>query len=190
MTQKKVLIAANVAKEHILKFHVPTIRALKEHGWQVDVACAGEEDVPYCDHQFRMVYRRNPVSFRTILGVFQLHRILKKGQYDVLHCHTPTGGVVSRLATIGLKKKPYLMYTAHGFHFFKGASPVNWLVYFPIEWLLSFRTDRLIVVNREDLQTARRFHMGMKDLRIFHEMGVNKEKYTTPAAPETLAALR
>lgn len=187
---KKVIIVANVAKEHILKFHVPTIQMLKENGWHVDVACAGAEEVPYCDMQYHMIYKRNPVSFRTILGVAQLHKILKKGSYDVVYCHTPTGGVVSRLATIGLKNKPYMMYTAHGFHFFKGAALINWLVYFPIEWLLSYRTDRLIVVNQEDYNTAQKFHMGMKDLKIFHEMGVNKEKFTQNVDEETLSALR
>ena len=40
---KKLLLVANVVKEHVLKFHVPTIKALKAQGWTVDVAASGEE---------------------------------------------------------------------------------------------------------------------------------------------------
>lgn len=175
---KKVIIVANVAKEHILKFHVPTIKMLKDNGWTVDVACAGEEKVPYCDKQFNMVYKRNPISFKTFSGIRQLKKILKEGEYDVLYCHTPTGGVVSRCAVKGLKKKPFVLYMAHGFHFYKGAPLINWLLYFPIEWLLSFRTDMLVTVNKEDFENAKKLKMGMKDIRIFHEMGVNKQKFS------------
>ena len=75
---KKILIVANVAKEHILKFHVPLIHMLKESGWTVHVACAGEEEIPYCDQQWHMVYERNPVRFATLRGIVQLRRILKR----------------------------------------------------------------------------------------------------------------
>lgn len=127
---KKILIVANVAKEHILKFHVPLIHMLKESGWTVHVACAGEEEIPYCDQQWRMVYERNPLRFATLRGIVQLRRILKREKYDLVHCHTPTGGVVARLAALGLKDRPIVVYTVHGFHFYKGAPLVNWLVFF------------------------------------------------------------
>ena len=77
-----------------------------------------------------MVYERNPVRFATLRGIVQLRRILKREKYDLVHCHTPTGGVVARLAALGLKDKPIVVYTVHGFHFYKGAPLVNWLVFF------------------------------------------------------------
>lgn len=178
--RKKILFVANVAKEHILKFHVPTIKLLKEKGWRVDVACSGEEDVPYCDEQFRMCYKRNPLSIKTIQGTFQLRKIINTEGYDVISCHTPTGGIVARFATVGMKKKPYLIYTAHGFHFYKGASLINWLVYFPIEWLLSYFTDELVVINSEDYDNALKFKMGMKKLTLLQGMGVDQTKFSEP----------
>ena len=144
---KKILI---VAKEHILKFHVPLIHMLKESGWTVHVACAGEEEIPYCDQQWHMVYERNPVRFATLRGIVQLRRILKREKYDLVHCHTPTGGVVARLAALGLRDKPIVVYTVHGFHFYKGAPLVNWLVFFPVEWLLSWCTDCIVTIDEED----------------------------------------
>lgn len=175
---KKVILVANVAKEHILKFHIPTINMLKENGWHVDVACSGDAEVLACDHQYNMPYKRNPFSLKTISGIFALRKILKEEKYDVISCHTPTGGVVGRLATIGLKNKPYVMYTAHGFHFYRGAPLLNWLVYFPVEWVLSYCTDELIVINNEDYHIAKRFHFGMKKLALIPGMGVDKERFS------------
>ena len=59
---KRVLLVANVVREHVLKFHVPTIKALRAQGWTVDVAASGDEDVPYCDRQIRGVWKRSPFT--------------------------------------------------------------------------------------------------------------------------------
>ena len=174
---KRVLLVANVAKEHILKFHIPTIKMLKDKGWYVDVACAGNEEVPFCDHQYHMVYKRSPFSVGTIKGIVQMRKILKDGHYDILSCHTPTGGVVARIASIGLKNRPYVMYTAHGFHFYKGAPLINWLFLFPIEWVLGHVTDEIVVINQEDYANARRYHLGMKKITLLHGMGVDANKF-------------
>lgn len=175
--KKRVLLVANVAKEHVIKFHLPTIKMLKENGYFVDVACSGIDKVPYCDNQFKMCYKRNPVTIKTILGIFQLHNILKKENYDILHCNTPTGGVVARCAVMGLKKKPFLIYAAHGFHFYKGASIKNWIIYFPVEWLLSYKTDLLLVINNEDLKNAKKYKMGMKSIKLIPGMGVDQKRF-------------
>ena len=187
---KKILIVANVAKEHILKFHVPLIHMLKESGWTVHVACAGEEEIPYCDQQWHMVYERNPLRFAILRGIVQLRRILKREKYDLVHCHTPTGGVVARLAALGLKDRPIVVYTVHGFHFYKGAPLVNWLVFFPVEWLLSWCTDCIVTIDEEDYQNAQKLHMGMKQLRLIHGVGVRLERYSGPVREDAKDALR
>lgn len=154
---KKLLLVANVVKEHVLKFHVPTIRYLKEQGWTVDVAASGEEDVPYCDRQIRGVWKRSPFTPDTIRGVRQLQDILAREHYDIVYCHTPVGALVARLAARKARAKgTKVVYFAHGFHFFTGAPLVNWLVYFPIEWLLSHITDLLIATNHEDYERLQR----------------------------------
>lgn len=188
--QKKVILVANVAKEHILKFHVPTIRMLKEKGWCVDVACSGNEKIPFCDHQFSMYYKRNPFSIGTIKGIFQLRKILKKEQYDIVSCHTPTGGIVARIASIGIKKKPYVIYTAHGFHFFKGAPIINWLIYFPVEWILSYCTDEIVVINKEDYLNATKYHLGMKKLTWIPGMGVDRNRFSVQLSDAEKAELK
>lgn len=174
---KKVLLVANVVKEHVLKFHVPTIRYLKEQGWTVDVAASGEEDVPYCDRQFRGVWKRSPFTPDTLRGVFQLRRIIDEGHYDIVYCHTPVGALVARLAAAKARRKgTKVVYFAHGFHFFTGAPLRNWLIYFPIEWVLSHVTDLLIATNHEDYERIQRvFPRSVKKTHIA-SLGVNFQR--------------
>lgn len=152
---KSILFVANVDKEHILKFHLPTIKYFKDNGWNVDVACAGNEEIPFCDKRFNMVYKRSPFTLDTLKGIFQLKKILKNNHYDIIYCHTPVGGFVGRIASISQRKKgTKVVYFTHGFHFFKGAPIANWLVYYPIEKILSNFTDTIISLNNEDYNNS------------------------------------
>ena len=154
---KKLLLVANVVKEHVLKFHVPTIACLKAQGWTVDVAASGDEDVPYCDRQIRGEWKRSPFTLDTLKGIRQLCRVIDEGQYDIVYCHTPVGALVARLAARNARKQgTRVVYFAHGFHFFSGAPLINWLLFYPIERLLVRFTDLLITLNDEDYARAKR----------------------------------
>ena len=153
----KVLLVANVVKEHVLKFHVPTIRLMRERGWTVDVAASGEEEVPCCNRQIHGVWKRSPFTPDTLKGIRQLRRIIDEGDYDIVYCHTPVGALVARLAAMKARKHgTKVVYFAHGFHFFKGAPLLNWLVFYPIEKILARYTDILITLNDEDCSLAKR----------------------------------
>lgn len=173
---KEILLVANVAKEHVIKFHIPTIIKLKEEGWKVDVACSMDAEISECDLCWYMKYERNPISFKTILGIKQLKKIIRAESYDILYCHTPTGSVVTRLAIIGMKHKPIIIYMAHGFHFYKGASFINWILYYPVERFLAKWTDYLITINQEDYKQAKRKHMYKKGIFKIPGIGVDFER--------------
>lgn len=174
----KILLVANVGKEHVLKFHVPTIKALTSDGWHVDVACAGEEDVPYCNTQFKMSWKRSPFNFALLKGIKELKKIVNDGNYDIVYCHTPVGALTARLASKRARKKgTKVVYMAHGLHFFKGASPVYWLTFYPIEKLLSRHTDGMILVNQEDYSLVKKkFHKKLK-VHLVNEIGANLQKF-------------
>lgn len=175
MSDKRILFVANVAKEHINKFHIPTIKCFKKHGWIVDVACSGEENVPECDHQYHMCWKRSPFTLRTIKGIWDLKKIITREKYDIVYCHTPVGGLVARLAAIKARKKgTKVIYCAHGLHFFKGAPKKNWLIYYPIEKLLSYLTDTIFTVNREDYYYLTK-HFSTK-IELVPEVGVNFDR--------------
>lgn len=174
--KKRILFVANVAKEHMRKFHIPTITMLKNEGWIVDVACSMDAEIIECDFCWDMKYKRNPISVKTIQGVKQLKEIMQAVSYDIVYCHTPTGSIVARLAMIGTKKKPIVIYLAHGFHFYKGASLINWSLFYPVERFLARWTDYLITINQEDYNLAKRKHMYRKAVFKIPGMGVNFER--------------
>ena len=149
--QPRILLVANVGKEHVLKFHVPTIKQLRESGWHVDVACSGTEEIPYCNQHFVMSYKRSPFNLALFKGIKELKKIIEDGKYDIVYCHTPVGGLAARIAARKSRKRgTKVIYMAHGYHFFKGAPKQNWLIYYPIEKIMSWITDSIIVINQED----------------------------------------
>ena len=151
----KILFLSNTA--NFSKFNRPFMQWFKEQGWQVDYCSAGEENVLDCDNQFSINIARSPFSLKNLQGLKQLKDILANGNYQVLHCHTPVGGVLGRLAALKLWKQGKLkvIYTAHGFHFYKGAPLVNWLLYYPMEKFLAHWTDVIITINEEDYERAK-----------------------------------
>lgn len=154
---KKLLLVANVVKEHVLKFHVPMIAYLKAQGWTVDVAASGEEAVPHCDRQIRGEWKRSPFTLDTLKGIRQLRRVIDEGNYDIVYCHTPVGALVARIAAGNARRRgTKVVYFAHGFHFFAGAPLINWLLFYPIERILAHHMDLLITLNDEDYARAKK----------------------------------
>ena len=102
-------------------------------------------------------FDRNPLGKSNLLARKQLLELMEKEKYDILHCNTPSGGMVGRIAAAQMKI-PKVIYMAHGFHFWKGAPLKNWLLYYPVERFLAHFTDRLITINHEDYARAQRFH--------------------------------
>ena len=104
----------------------------------------------------------------------QLKQLIQEHQYEFIHCHTPVAGVLGRL--VGHRTKTKVIYTAHGFHFFKGAPLLNWLIYYPVERFLSRWTDMLITINQEDYNRAKKsFHA--KRTEYIPGVGIDIKKF-------------
>lgn len=97
---------------------------------------------------------RNPFSLRNLKAYKQLCEVIRENKIDYIHCNTPVGGMLGRLAGKKCKVKK-VVYQVHGFHFYKGAPKKNWLLYYPIEKWLARYTDALITINREDYEFAK-----------------------------------
>ncbi len=183
---KKVLLTATV-QSHIAQFHKPLINMLKERGYEVHVAAKDnlaeknglKLDEP--DKIFNIPFDRSPLSRNNILAYQKLKKILYKNKYDIVHCNTPMGGVVTRLAANKYRKSgTKVFYTAHGFHFYKGAPKKNWIIYYPIEKFLSRYTDKLITISKEDFNTAKEKKFKTK-IEHIHGVGANTDKYFLPS---------
>lgn len=142
---KKVLLVANVAKEHVNKFHIPTIKYLQSKGWQVDIACSVDAEIKAGDNVYNMSWKRSPFTPKTFKGIKELKNLIAQNHYDIIYCHTPVGGLVARIAARSFRKQGLkVVYCAHGLHFFKGAPLLNWLLFYPMEkWMAKF-TDMFI----------------------------------------------
>lgn len=119
---------------------------------------------------------RSPFSLGNIKAVKEIRNIAKS--YDIVHCHTPLAGMATRIGCRRLRKQQgvKVLYTAHGFHFYKGSPIKNWLLYYPIEMMCSKWTDVLITINKEDYSFANR---KMKNPKIMYVpgVGIDVEKF-------------
>lgn len=179
---KKILLVATV-QSHICQFHKPLIAMLRETR-DVEIHVAARNNLAekngmkldFADKVFDVPFERSPFSSRNLKAYRQLKQIIVSEKYDVIHCNTPVGGILSRMAARPARKKgTKVIYTAHGFHFYRGASLKNWLMYYPIEKVFSCMTDILITINEEDYRLAKK-HFSCNVVRI-HGTGVDTGRY-------------
>jgi glycosyltransferase EpsD len=172
----KVLFCATV-DFHFQAFHLPYMKWFKEQGWEVHVAASGSMELPYVDQKYNISIQRSPFHMGNMKAYRELKTVIDENKYNIIHCHTPMGGVLARLAARKARKQgTKVIYTAHGFHFCKGAPPVNWLFYYPIEKTLARYTDCLITINQEDYQLATQ-HFKAKRVEHVHGVGINTENF-------------
>lgn len=114
---------------------------------------------------------RSPFSFKNIKAYRQIKSVIKKEHIEYIHCNTPVGGVIGRLAgkSCGVKR---VLYQAHGFHFYKGAPKINWLVYYPVEKLLARLTDAIVTINKEDFELAKNKMKLRNGGKVYYVPGV------------------
>ena len=188
---EKVLMLASVASM-IDKFNMDNIDILKET-YSVDVAAnfsfgSITPDARVAQFKkeledqginvFNILIPRKIFAIKKIISAYkEVKKLCYKNKYKMVHCHSPIGGVIARLACRKLRKTgTKVIYTAHGFHFFKGAPLKNWLIYFPVEWICSFFTDILITINKEDYSFAQKY-MHAKSIDYIPGVGVDVDYF-------------
>ncbi|MBP3531068.1 MAG: glycosyltransferase family 4 protein [Thermoguttaceae bacterium] len=159
-----------------MNFFKQFIAELVEAGHTVDVAC-NENATKVPDFYRELGCRvhsistsRSPLNRGNLAAVKALRKLVAENCYDIVHCHTPVAAMCARLACRGARKRgTKVFYTAHGFHFYRGAPLKNWLLFYPIEKICSRWTDVLITINREDYALAQR---KMKAKKVVYVPGV------------------
>lgn len=179
--QKKVLFVANVSS-HIKGFHEPYLKIFKDKGYITFVATKNNlknnDKINYCDKFIEFSIERNPFKLKNINAIRELKGIIEKEKFDIIHCHTPMGGVVARIAAKCARKEygTKVLYTGHGFHFYKGAPLKNWIFFYPIELYLSKYTDAIITINKEDYELSKK-HFKAKKNYMIHGVGVDDKRF-------------
>lgn len=186
---RKVLFLATIDK-HFAGFHLPYFTWFKTMGYEVHTAANQHQPLAEADVQHTIAIERSPFSRGNLQAYRQLKAIMEANEYDLIHCHTPLGGVLGRLAARAARKRgTKVVYTAHGFHFCKGAPLVNWLIYYPIERLLAYWTDVLITINEEDYRRALTHHFRAGVIEHVPGVGVDAVRFE-PVVEERKQELR
>ncbi|MEE3453828.1 glycosyltransferase family 4 protein [Dialister sp.] len=197
----KILIITTVSG-FLQQFLRADIAALQKRGWEIFYASNFSHPVYACDREemersgitcLDIPIEKSPAKILSNFSALrQIETILEKFHIDVIHCHTPLGGALGRFAgnhSYSGGRKPKVIYTTHGFHFYKGAPKKDFLLWKNAEKILAGMTDVLITVNREDYGAARTFHLreGGTVYRI-PGVGYDSERFHPDAADG--AALR
>lgn len=175
--KNKVLFCATV-DYHIQAFHLPYLKWFQEQGWEVHVAAKGNLELPFVDRKFNLPFERSPIKANNFKVLMKLRELIIENNYNIVHCHTPVGGLLGRLAANKSRKHgTKVLYTAHGFHFYKSAPLLNWLLFFPIEKILSKFTDVIITINEEDYKSALKLGFKPKNTHKVNGVGLDLEKF-------------
>ena len=174
MASKKVLIVASIIG-FIESFNKALVEYLKiKRGCELHTACKSSYFADNDEKYTRLFidklkkngiilhdihFARSPFSPQNIDCYKILKRLIDDNNYDLIHVHTPTVSILTRLAARKARKNgTVVMYTCHGFHFHDASPMVNWLIYYPMEWLMSWLCDYIVTINREDYNRANTFH--------------------------------
>ncbi len=122
-----------------------------------------------------ILFARSPFGKGNKQAYKQLKKLINEEHFDLVHCHTPTVSIMTRLAAKKARKQgTVVMYTCHGFHFHNAAPLKNWILYYPVEKMLSRNCDYIVTINREDFNRAQKFHC--KNVRYIPGVGVDLTK--------------
>lgn len=192
MKKNKMLMVATVPSM-IGQFNMSNIKLLEQLGYVIEVACNWNDRSVWTEERIKTFeeelkkrkinleqinFTRNPLNIKCHIQSYkQLKKIVKEGNYDFVHCHTPIAAAITRIVLRKFKDVK-VIYTAHGFHFYKGAAVLNWLLYYPVEKILSRYTDILITINKEDYQRAKE-NFACERVEYIPGVGLDLEKFTT-----------
>lgn len=192
MAEPRLLIATTVPST-LRGFLLPYADHFRLRGWTVD-ALTGPGDAlvdlsGHFDDVHVVPWSRRPADRRNVTGALPaVRRLLARSRYDLLHTHTPVASMISRAAVVGLRTRPAVVYTAHGFHFHAGGSRWANLGYAAVERIMGRWTDRLVVINDEDNAAARRMLDPDRVVQMAG-IGLDLERYRPDSASADEIAL-
>lgn len=176
----RILIISTIPAT-IKAFLLPYAEYFRANNWIVDGMA---DEITTCSdcrktfsHVWDVNWSRNPLDLRNLFRApKQLRELVKLQRFDLIHVHTPIASFVTRYALRYrvTDKRPTIIYTAHGFHFYSGGNPLTNALYLFLEKMAGNWTDYLVVMNEEDLRAARRYKLVPQDrLKYMPGIGVD-----------------
>ncbi|VUC67803.1 glycosyltransferase family 4 protein [Macrococcoides caseolyticum] len=188
---KKVLFCANVYR-HFTSFHMPYLYLLRDKGYKVYLLANDD----YGKHKSLLLKEgfecidiqnsRKPFSLKNFNNFLKIRKTLRSHDFKIVHVHTPIISFLTRIATFNINIDK-IIYTAHGFHFYEGASEKNWLIYFTLEKIASKFTDIMVTINKEDYKNAKKYFS--KDCNVVYIEGVGINTHHKKKSEEEIAEI-
>ena len=187
----RVLIVTTIPET--LDFFVPLTHHLRAKGWRVDAMAkelsSSKQYLEFFDRVWDVEWSRNPLEPQNLtVAPQQIREVLTQQKYDIVNVSTPVAAFVIRYALKDLRKqgKVKVIYTAQGFHFYKGGAFHKNAIFLALEKIAGPWTDYLVVVNREDESAAKRYGLISPDrVRYIPGTGLNLDRFNPDAIPET-----
>jgi glycosyltransferase involved in cell wall biosynthesis len=183
----KLLIVTTVPAT-IRAFLLPYADFFREKGWKTGAMASGATSSPELAGHFDEVldarWSRNPLDPANLRERARVREAVKRGGYDVVHVHTPVAAFVTRMALRKMREASSVKvaYTAHGFHFYNGGRAARNFAFKTLERIAGRWTDRLVVINREDFEAAKKYHI-VADSALCHMPGIGLDFSTYSDIP-------
>ena len=176
----KTVLYITTVSSTVNAFLVPHIKMLIESGYKVDCASyinkhLDESLLNMGVRQYNIPFSRKPLALSNIGAFKELIRIQKNNKYEIIHVHTPIAAMYGRMLKIRFRKLK-VIYTAHGYHFFKGGSRLGWIMYYPIEKIMAKLTDTTININSEDYEITKN-KLKPKNCYLLNGVGLDLNQY-------------
>ena len=196
---KKVLFISAVAG-FLSHFEKNNVMILQEMGYEVHFA-SNKNNMVYhtTEMSCEQIYRKMNVIYHDISiqqspfavlqnmkAVEQTRRIIKQENINVIHCSTPNGGVIGRVAALRSKIQAIkVLYYVHGFHFCKDGLKWKDYIFRFVEGILARCTDIILTINHEDYKAAQKFKLRKNgNVYCVPGVGVDLEYYRIPTYEE------
>lgn len=184
---KKILIVTTISG-FLPQFELNDVKLLQGMGCEVHYASNFDNPVYSCNREklrsmgirlHHINVMKSPAKlFDNLRAIGEIKKIIDDEGITMVHCHNPMGGFTARIASYMSEKKPYVLYTAHGLHFYKGAPLKNWILYYPVEKILARITDGIVTINKEDYENAKRLSLRKNGtVSQIHGVGVDEIRF-------------
>ena len=190
-TRKRILITCTDSM--MKQFLEPHVIHLAESGYEIELACSEvlnrmaevREDLRDYAVIHQVDLQRSPLAFSNLKGYGELKALIGKGKYDLIWTNEPVMGVMTRLAARKARKQgTKVLYMVHGFHFYRGAPFINWLLFYPVESMMASKSDMICTINREDYKRAQK--MNVSQTAYIHGIGVDTRRLQPSEIPINL----
>lgn len=178
--KKRALLIANLDNFH-KNFNIPYVNRLKNLNYEVELTSSGDSDFKDIAKKYNINFARSPFDLKNIKEFIKLRKIIKSHYYDLIYLSTPVVGAYGRLATLFLPKGR-VVYSAHGFNFYKGNKRILNFLYSRIERMLSRITDCLFTMNAEDYEACFIYKMRSKEIYNVDGVGIDLSRFSKVSA--------